>query len=882
MIADLKEHIYFYSAKEFTSDDAVLGRIGIRGRLAMELSSLGLPTLPGFVIESEAASKLEDMDLEPVLREAFPRLEKKVGRVYGDPQNPMLVKIVISPNLVIASYPLLHDFGLTDETFDGFCAGVGRNFGVNELQFLLRGMLEIEARIAGFEKKDKLAADIRAAMEQLPREMQAQKDLDKRKAAVEKCYRFLPKGFRSGPYNQLALALKRIALMLRLDDMDQDDTAILVQPMVYGNYGKDAMSGNFFTRDIVTGENRLQGNFSVNKFDEIGTEGRDINKIGKAYLQQLERSARKLEDHYREIRTVRFNVENKKLWLYDQYPALAKSAQSEIRTIIDLFNRKIIDDREVVRRIKPGQLNEILHSIMDKRSVTSMKRSVGGITGAPGAAIGRVYFTTEKLLDAHKLAMQKGLDTRMVLCMPATYAGDVKAIEVATGVLSNEGGYSAHASVVARQYGKVSLVKTDMKIRGDSAIIGAVTVKEGDYLTLNVPYYGEPEVYFGKATLIEPSPEQSGLLEFLEIVKKHVHHFHVRANGDTPRDAVLAKTFGARGIGLCRTEHMFFDSKRINVFREMVLADTKVEREKALRKLQPMQRGDFEKLFETMSPYPVTIRLLDPPLHEFLPRNEAEMKAFLAYLRSQKFKLSPAEVRARCEALEEANPMLGHRGCRLAVSYPEIYEMQVRAIFEAVYALQKKGVEVHPEVMVPIVMNQTELRLIVYGKKIEGASIRGLVDVEREVRQSMKARPVPYMIGTMIELPAAALGAGEIAQYAQFFSFGTNDLSQTTLGLSRDDFNNFMPDYSQFDILKGNPFRFLDDAVKQLIEIGVSRGRLTRPDLEAGLCGEHGAVPENIRFCMEAGLDYVSCSAYSVPIAQLAIAQINVEKGDAA
>jgi pyruvate,orthophosphate dikinase len=478
--------------------------------------------------------------------------------------------------------------------------------------------------------------------------------------------------------------------------------------------------------------------------------------------------------------------------------------------------------------------------------------------------------------------MQKGLDTRMVLCMPATYAGDVKAIEVATGVLSNEGGYSAHASVVARQYGKVSLVKPEMKIRADAATIGSVTVKEGDYLTLNVPYYGDPEVYFGKAALIEPSPEESGLLEFLEIVKNHVHDFHVRANGDTPRDATLAKTFGARGIGLCRTEHMFFDAKRINVFREMVLADTKKQREAALRKLEPMQRSDFQKLLETMSPYPVTIRLLDPPLHEFLPRNEGEMKAFLAYLKTQKFKLSPAEVRARCEALEESNPMLGHRGCRLAVSYPEIYEMQVRAIFQAVYALQAKGVEVHPEVMIPIVMNQTELRLIVYGKKIEGEVVRGLVDVEREVREELKAKPVPYKIGTMIELPAAALGAGEIAQYAQFFSFGTNDLSQTTLGLSRDDFNNFMPDYSRFDILKGNPFRFLDEAVKELIQLGVTRGRLTRPDLKTGLCGEHGAVPENIRFCMEAGLNYVSCSSYSVPIAQLVIAQINIEKEGAA
>ena len=882
MKAELSEHIHYYSANEYTQDAGILNAIGIRGRLAMELSSLDLPTLPGFVFDTQLSSHLANVDLEPVLKEAFPRLEKKMGRSFGDATNPMLVKIVISPNLVIASYPLLHDFGLCDETFDGFANGVGSSFAVNELQFLIRGMLEIEARIAGFQKKEKLEAEIRAAMEQLPKDMAAQKDLGKRKTAVEKYYKYLPKGFRAGAYAQLAIALKRISLMLSLDDTDQDDTAILVQPMVYGNYGKDAMSGSFFTRDIVTGQNRLQGIFNLNKFDEIGTEGQDINKIEKNYLQQLERSARKLEDHYKEIRTVRFNIENKKLWLYDQYPALAKSAQSEIRTLIDLHNRNIIGDREVIQSIKPGQLNEILHAILDRRSVTKFKKSVGGITGAPGAAIGRVYFTTERLLEAQKLSRQKGMDTRTILVMPATFAEDVKAIEVSTGVLSNEGGYSAHASVVARQYGKVSMVKSDMKIRGNQATIGSVTVKEGDYITLNVPYYGEPEIYFGKADLIEPSPGESGLLDFLNIVKKHVGDFHVRANGDTPRDATLAKSFGARGIGLCRTEHMFFDAKRINVFREMVLAETPKKRIAALKKLEPMQKADFQKLLETMAPYPVTIRLLDAPLHEFLPHNEGEMKAFLAYLKSQKSKLSAAEVRARAEAMHEFNPMLGHRGCRIAVSYPEIYEMQVRAIFQAVYALQKKGVEAHVEVMIPIIMNQTELRLIVYGKKIEGATIRGLVEVEREVRESLKAKPAEYKIGTMIELPVAALGAGEIAHYAQFFSFGTNDLTQTTIGLSRDDFNNFMPDYTKFDILKGNPFAVLDDGVKELVALAVQRGRLTRPDLKTGLCGEHGAVPDNIRFCMEAGLNYVSCSSYSVPIAQLVIAQINMEKESAA
>ena len=364
-------------------------------------------------------------------------------------------------------------------------------------------------------------------------------------------------------------------------------------------------------------------------------------------------------------------------------------------------------------------------------------------------------------------------------------------------------------------------------------------------------------------------------------MQRFLRQFHVRANADSPRDAALARSFGAGGIGLCRTEHMFFQAERINVFREMILADSAEERKRALAKLQPIQKTDFYKIFKSMSPHEVTIRLLDAPLHEFLPHNPEEMAKFLSYLkgRQKSGSFSEREVRARCDALAEFNPMLGHRGCRIAVSFPEIYEMQVRAIFEAVYTLQKEGVPVHPEIMIPIIMNETELKLLVYGKKIEGGSIRGLVDVQEEVRAAMKARKVDYRIGTMIELPAAALGAGEIARYAQFFSFGTNDLTQTTLGLSRDDFNSFMPDYTQFDVLDGNPFQMLNPHVKELVEIATQRGRLTRPDLVAGLCGEHGAVPENIRFCMEAGLNYVSCSTYSVPIAALTIAQVNLEKG---
>ncbi|RPJ08641.1 MAG: pyruvate, phosphate dikinase [Spirochaetaceae bacterium] len=875
----MKKNIHFFSSHDSISDPDILESIGIRGRRAMELGSIDLPILPGFIIDSEVAAHLKDEKLKDHLKTALARIERIVGKKYGDPANPMLVKIVISPNLVIVHYPTMHNFGLCENNLAAFNSYVGENFGYHEMEFMMKGCLEIEARIAELQNREKDLKAIKDAIKVLGDELKDDNaKVADRKKTIQKYQGLLPKNFFADPYDQLEIALKRISLMLDLDEMDDDDTALIIQPMVYGNYGKDSASGMFFTRDIVTGAKNLTGEYFQERFDDLGAAGMDINKIAKNYHDQLKKVAQNIEDHYKEIRSIRFTIENKRMWLIDQRGVMNKSTQADIQLLLDLLKRKVIQKDYAVRQIKPNQLGEILHPIIDINSVKTLKTLPGGIGGAPGAAIGQIYFDTEELLDAYKKAQQSGEDTRFILCLPATFAEDVKAIEVATGVLSNEGGYSAHASVVARQYGKVSLVNTKMKIRDDQAVIGNVVIKKGDFLTLNVPYYGDPSIYLGKAGLIEPDPESSGLLEFNDIVSEFMKDFEVRANADTPKDTTLARTFGAHGIGLCRTEHMFFDEKRINVFREMVISDSVEERREALNKLKPMQRADFYKLFKIMEGFEVTIRLLDAPLHEFLPHNTEEMKKFIAYLRKQpgKMKISEAEVQARCTTLNEFNPMLGHRGCRIAISYPEIYEMQMRAIFEAVYALRKEGVKVMPEIMIPIVMNDTELKMIVYGKKIEGASVKGLIDIEKEVREKLEVRAVPYRIGTMIELPVAALGAGDIAKYAEFFSFGTNDLTQTTIGLSRDDFNSFMPDYTQFDLLEGNPFKYLDKYVKELITIAVRRGTMTRPNLKKGLCGEHGAVPENIKFCMQAGLDYVSCSSYSVPIAKLAVARINL------
>jgi pyruvate, orthophosphate dikinase len=877
----MKKNIHFFDQGEANVKPQILERIGIRGRLAMELADLDLPILPGFLIDADVASHLGDYDIWGALRPWFDRLAKLTGKNFGDVDNAMLVKIVVSPNLVIASYPTLHNYGLTDKTLPGFNKYVGENFGWHEMQFLARGSLEIEMAIAEIENKEKEAKALNQAIKELDAALGSEMDAKARKASSDRYKPFLPEGYFADPFDQLEIALKRISHLLAINDQNQEDTALLIQPMVYGNYGKDSSNGQFYTRNIVTGAKEIQGEFFQNKFNAIGTSGSGIDNIAKSYHTELEKIARKVEDHFKEIRSIRFTVENKRLWLIDQRSVMTKSTQADIRLLLDLHDRKIVDDAYVVKQIKPGQLNEILHPIIDFNSVKGMPCLTGGITGAPGAAIGRVYFSTEGLIDAHKIAQQKGLDTKLILCLPASFAEDVKAIEVATGVLSTEGGYSAHASVVARQYGKVSLVKPEMKIKGNRATIGDKIIKEGDYITLNVPFYGAPSMYLGKAELIEPDPEESGMLDFLDLVEKFMGSFHVRANSDKPRDAALARKFGAKGIGLVRTEHMFFEEKRINVFREMVLSDSVEERKRALAKLLPMQKTDFYKLLKIMEGYPVIIRLLDAPLHEFLPHNDQELERFMRYLNTGKTgakRVAEKDVRARSEALHEFNPMLGHRGCRIAVSYPEIYEMQVRAIFEAVYTLRKEGVRVEPEIMIPIIMNENELKLIIYGKKIEGKQIRGLVDVEREVRESFKAKPTPYKIGTMVELPAAALGADQLAHYAQFFSFGTNDLTQTTIGLSRDDFNAFMPDYTQFDLLEGNPFQNLNPQVRELIVLAVQRGKMTRPDLEVGLCGEHGAIPENIRFCMDAGLNYVSCSPYQVPLSKLAVAQIMIER----
>ena len=887
--------IHFFSQNTVISSKNRSELLGIRGRQANEFAELTFPILPGIIFDTEISSKIEPKAIKKDLAELLEKCAKIVGKKYGDKDNPMLLKVVISSNLAITNYPTMHNFGLVKPTIEGFSKWVGTDFAASEVLFMICGMMMIQERIKELEGKTKEQEEIGQKLKLIKRILgfkgpsnelhnEDKTPLPKKKSAIEymdEYAKYFPKGFFEDAEAQILITLCEISRMLEMDEQDDSDTAIMIQPMVYGNYGKDSCSGYFFSRDVITGEKKLQGHFFRGKFNEEGSEGHEINKIDPVHLKQLQKIAWTLEDKFKEIRQIRFTVEKNKLWLIEQRLVDQKSTQSDLKLLLDLQKRKIITTADVVKAIDPIRLNEILHPVINMPSVKGLSSWKGGIAGAPGAAIGRVYFSTNRLLEAKKVLHQRGEDDRTILVLESSFAEDVKAIEVSTGVLTAEGGYSAHASVVARQYGKVSLVSPQLKIKGNKASIGSFSFSEGDYITINVPFYGESTVYKGVAELIEPNPKESGLLEFIDISKSFLKKFHVRCNADTPRDAALALNFGAEGVGLCRTEHMFFKDDRINVFRSMLISDDAKERQKILDKLQVMQREDFYGIMKVMNGKEVTIRLLDSPLHEFMPHNPDELGKFVEYLgKTKKTKPSKADIQARIDAMHEFNPMLGHRGCRIAVSFPEIYAMQVRAIFEACYKLRAEKIAVHPEIMVPIIMNDAELKLIAYGKKIEGSNYVGIVDIEESLRKERKTKEVEYKIGTMIELPAAALGAGDIAKYGRFFSFGTNDLTQTVLGISRDDFTAFMPDYTLYDLIDGNPFSTLDKRVKELIAMATDRGRATRPDLVCGLCGEHGANPANVRFCMDAGLNYVSCSPYSVPIALLAVAQAEIEKAE--
>ena len=866
-----EENIYYFSKSEY-SENLNFEKIGVRASRAIELSTLTMPIVPGIILNSDIANKLNKFSSKDYLSKYFEQFNEEMGKIFNSTDNPSVYKIVVSPSLEMVDFPGIHNIGLTDKTIEGFKKFVGENFAYQEYAtILLKGTINLLLRIT---KKEIEIKNLNTLLESIKKA----KTTDDFKNIIENAKAILPKNFFEDAFYQIDYLLGKFSDFLNLDNPEENDSALIIQPMVFGNYGEESYSGKFTTRNVITGSNKIDGIYTKNEFDVTG----DINKlniqnIDKKYLTLLEKIGNDIESHFKEIREIKFTVEKGKLWIIEQAKVIKKSAQAELKCLLSLHERKFIDDKYLINQVSTNHINELLHPIIDPNSIKSFKSITLGISGSPGAGIGKIYFNTERLLEANRQGIAQEQDANVILCLPATYAEDVKAIEVSSGVVSNEGGYSAHASVVARQYGKPSIVIPDVEIDTEKKVLKYkdIIIKEGDYVSLDVPYYKTPSLILGKADLIKPELKESGMIELLEILNRNIKEFHVYGNGDTPKDANNIKTLGGEGIGLCRTEHMFFKEERINIFREMIISNSDKERKAALEKLKKFQTKDFYEILKIMNPYPVTIRLLDAPLHEFLPHTKEEMEIFYDYIKKSNINIDKKELAYKCDMISEVNPMLGHRGCRVAVTYPEIYEMQVSAIFDAGYQLQSEGINPSLDIMIPIVMNPEELKFIKHGKKIEGTNIKGIIDVEKEVREQLKVKkPLDYKIGVMIELPAAVLLADELAKYAEFFSFGTNDLTQTTHGLSRDDFNVFLPDYSQFDLIPANPFQVLTEPVKELIDIAVSRGRLTRPDIKIGLCGEQGADPNNVDFLRNIGLNYISCSSYSIPIVKLKLAQL--------
>jgi pyruvate, orthophosphate dikinase len=859
--------------------------LGGKGANLAEMANLGLPVPPGFTITTEvcthfyANNRTYPPDLEAQVDTALAHVCTLTGKGFGDARNPLLVSVRSGAR---ASMPGMMDtvlnLGLNDETVEALALRAqDRRFAFDSYRRFISMYCDVVLGIEhhhfeeileqfkernGYVLDTDLAADDWAAI------------IGQFKACVRQ---HLGAPFPQDPHQQLWGAIgavfgswmnARAVTYRRLNAIPASwGTAVNVQAMVFGNMGETSATGVAFTRNPSTGENQLYGEFLINAQgedvvagirtpQEITEAAREAAKSAKPSMQtampeafaELVQIYKGLERHYRDMQDLEFTVERGKLWML-QTRAGKRTAKAALKIAIDLAEDGVITTREAVARVDPAALEQLLHPAIDPAA--ARKVVAIGLPASPGAASGEIVFSSE---DAEIL---KANGRKVILVRIETSPEDIHGMHAAEGILTTRGGMTSHAAVVARGMGKpcvsgAGTIHVDYNAAVMSA--GGVTLAKGDILTIDGT---TGQVLAGEVPMLEP--ELSGEFGVLMGWADAVRRLKVRANADTPQDARVAIKFGAEGIGLCRTEHMFFDTHRIVAVREMILADDEAGRRRALDKLLPMQRGDFLELFAIMGELPVTIRLLDPPLHEFLPKTDEEIAEVAAAMGADAKKLAE-----RARQLHEVNPMLGFRGCRLAIAYPEIAEMQARAIFEAAGAAgQRSGKPVVPEIMVPLIATKMEFDLI-----------KARIDAVAKAVAQETGGPIRYQVGTMIELPRAALKAGEIAAAAEFFSFGTNDLTQTTYGISRDDAASFFGPYTKMGILAVDPFVSLDcEGVGELVRIGVERGRRTRPDIKLGICGEHGGDPASIAFCHEVGLDYVSCSPFRVPIARLAAAQ---------
>ncbi len=864
--------------------------LGGKGANLAEMSNLGLPVPPGFTITTEVCTAYYDngkkypKELKPQVDAALARVEKLVGAKFGDARMPLLVSVRSGAR---ASMPGMMDtvlnLGLNDVTVEALARQSGNErFAWDSYRRFIQMYSDVVLGVGHEHFEEILEMHKEEQGLVLDTDLKAEDWKELVAAYKKKVQQELGRPFPQDVQDQLWGAIgavfsswmnQRAITYRALNNIPASwGTAVNVQAMVFGNMGETSCTGVAFTRDPATGEKTYYGEYLINAQGEdvvagirtpqqltkkarlaVGNELPSMEESMPATFKQLVSVFQKLEKHYRDMQDIEFTVQQGKLWML-QTRSGKRTAKAALKIAVDMVKEKLITQAEAVTRIDPASLDQLLHPTPDPKA--ERKVIAKGLAASPGAASGKVVFLAD---DAEQMAA-KGED--VILCRVETSPEDIHGMHAAKGILTARGGTTSHAAVVARGMGR-PCVSGAGGLRIDYAanrmVVGDVTINKGDVITIDG---STGEVILGLMPMIEP--QLSGDFAQLMAWADKMRRLKVRTNAETPADAETAVRFGCEGIGLCRTEHMFFDADRITAVREMILSDSVEGRKKALAKILPMQRDDFVQLFKIMAGRPVTIRLLDPPLHEFLPKSDADYDAV-----ARGTGLSVEALRERKKALEETNPMLGHRGCRLGITFPEIYEMQARAIFEAAVEVSKAGGKpVEPEVMIPLVATKAEIDFM-----------KKRVDAVAAAVFKEQGRKVKYLVGTMIELPRAALRAGEIAETAEFFSFGTNDLTQTTLGISRDDAAMFMDDYLRAGIFERDPFVTIDQSgVGELVRLAVERGRKSRGNLKLGICGEHGGDPSSVRFCHNAGLDYVSCSPYRVPIARLAAAQAAISE----
>ena len=877
-----------------------LSLVGGKGANLGEMTNLGIPVPPGFTISTGVCTHFYQHSyqypdgLEREVMEALRHVEEVMEAKFGDAQNPLLVSVRSGARV---SMPGMMDtilnLGLNDATVEGVIKRTSNpRFGYDCYRRLVAMYGDVVLGLKPIAKEDIDPFEELLEAKKKARGAEADTDLtaDDLKQLVGEFKQAIKertgRPFPEDPLDQLWGAIgavfkswdgERAIAYRRLNNIpDEWGTAVNIQSMVYGNMGENSATGVAFTRNPATGARELYGEFLVNAQGEDVVAGirtplllEELKEIMPEVYAQFEEIAYKLETHYRDMQDIEFTVQNGRLWIL-QTRSGKRTGFAAFRIAVNMVEEGLIDKKEALLRVEPGQLNQLLRPIFDMKqkeeAISSGKLLARGLNAGPGAASGRVVFNA---LDAVEW---KRRGEKVILARIETSPEDIKGMDAAEGILTQRGGMTSHAALVARQMGRVCVVGAgglEINYRSGRFQANDRVVQEGDWISIDG---STGEVILGKLdtkpsevlqVLLEKtlSPEQSSTYRTYHQIMSWAdenRRLGVWANADQPEQAANAVAFGAEGIGLCRTEHMFFEGDRINAFREMILAAGEMGRRAALKKLLPFQKEDFAALFKVMGGRPVIIRTLDPPLHEFLPHTEGELQILAGNLN-----MSVEDIKAKVESLREVNPMLGHRGCRLGIAYPEITEMQAEAILEAACEVTKTGVDVNPEIMIPLVGHVNELR--------DQDTVVRRIAAEVFARQGVK---VNYKVGTMIELPRAAITADQIAEVAEFFSFGTNDLTQTAIGLSRDDSGRFLPLYMAMGILPQDPFATIDeDGIGRLMEWCVERGRATRPDMEIGICGEHGGDPRSIKFCHGIGLDYVSCSPFRLPIARLAAAQ---------